>query len=83
MSLFASCCCACFELRSQIIVYVGLYAADLHLLCQETLGARKGEIDISSSSMLLEGFYSMGTNGDQCFGQWMPNESIGVQNYPY
>ena len=30
MFLFASCCCACFELRSQIIVYVGLFAADPH-----------------------------------------------------
>lgn len=30
MFLFASCCCACFELRSQIIVSVGFFAADPH-----------------------------------------------------
>lgn len=83
MSLFASCCCACFELRSQIIVCVELSAADLHLLCQETSGVRaKAKLTYlarpGSWRTLLDG-----TNGEQGLGQWMPNDSIGVQDYPY
>lgn len=40
MFLFASCSCACFELRSQIIVDVGLFAADPHYVKNHQVRAK-------------------------------------------
>ena len=77
MFLFASCSCACFELRSQIIVSVGFFAADPHYVKKHPVRAKAKSTYLArpgSEMALLDG-----TNGEQCLGQWMPNDSIGVR----